>query len=378
MADSDQEKTEAATPRRLEEARKKGQVPRSRELNVLASLLVSGCALLVLGPMMIEGIRKMLVRGLSFDHNLAYDAFAMSEELWAAAIATMLLLAPFFLLMCGVSLLSPLALGGWLFSTDMAMPKFSRINPASGLMRMFSVKSLVELGKAIAKFLLVAVVVVMILSNILQDIITLPLLELDISLKHMASLLILSFLGFSIVLLVVVMIDVPYQIWDHQKQIRMTKQEIREEMKESEGRPEVKMAIRAKQQEISQRRMMEEVPKADVIITNPTHYAVALKYDQSGSGAPIVIAKGKDLIAAKIREIAKENKIVIFSAPPLARALYRSTDLNQQIPENLFVAVAQVLAYIFQLRQAAHSSRVIPHPPTNIPVPEEYTSKEQA
>ena len=290
MADSDQEKTEAATPRRLEEARKKGQVPRSRELNVLASLLVSGFALLVLGPMMVEGIRKMLVRGLSFDHNLAYDAFAMSEELWAAAIATMLLLAPFFLLMCGVSLLSPLALGGWLFSTDMAMPKFSRINPASGLMRMFSVKSLVELGKAIAKFLLVAVVVVMILSNILQDIITLPLLELDISLKHMASLLILSFLGFSIVLLVVVMIDVPYQIWDHQKQIRMTKQEIREEMKESEGRPEVKMAIRAKQQEISQRRMMEEVPKADVIITNPTHYAVALKYDQSGSGAPSVIA----------------------------------------------------------------------------------------
>ena len=286
MADSDQEKTEAATPRRLEEARKKGQVPRSRELNVLASLLVSGFALLVLGPMMVEGIRKMLVRGLSFDHNLAYDAFAMSEELWAAAIATMLLLAPFFLLMCGVSLLSPLALGGWLFSTDMAMPKFSRINPASGLMRMFSVKSLVELGKAIAKFLLVAVVVVMILSNILQDIITLPLLELDISLKHMASLLILSFLGFSIVLLVVVMIDVPYQIWDHQKQIRMTKQEIREEMKESEGRPEVKMAIRAKQQEISQRRMMEEVPKADVIITNPTHNAVALKYDQSGSGAP--------------------------------------------------------------------------------------------
>ena len=290
MADSDQEKTEAATPRRLEEARKKGQVPRSRELNVLASLLVSGFALLVLGPMMVEGIRKMLVRGLSFDHNLAYDAFAMSEELWAAAIATMLLLAPFFLLMCGVSLLSPLALGGWLFSTDMAMPKFSRINPASGLMRMFSVKSLVELGKAIAKFLLVAVVVVMILSNILQDIITLPLLELDISLKHMASLLILSFLGFSIVLLVVVMIDVPYQIWDHQKQIRMTKQEIREEMKESEGRPEVKMAIRAKQQEISQRRMMEEVPKADVIITNPTHNAVALKYDQSGSGAPSVIA----------------------------------------------------------------------------------------
>ena len=176
MADGDQEKTEAATPRRLEEARKKGQVPRSRELNVLASLLVSGFSLLVLGPTIMAGIRKMLVRGLSFDHNLAYDSFAMSEELWAAAIATMLLLAPFFLLMCGVSLLSPLALGGWLFQTDMAMPKFSRIDPASGLMRMFSVKSLVELAKAIAKFLLVAVVVVMILSSILQDIITLTLL----------------------------------------------------------------------------------------------------------------------------------------------------------------------------------------------------------
>jgi flagellar biosynthesis protein FlhB len=378
MADTDQEKTEAATPRRLEEARKKGQVPRSRELNVLASLLVSGFALLVLGPMMIASIRKLLVRGLSFDHNLAYDTFAMSEELWSAAIATMLLLAPFFLLMWAVSLLSPLALGGWLFSGDMAMPKFSRIDPASGLARMFSVKSLMELGKAIAKFLLVAVVVVTILNNILEDIIRLPLLEIEVSLDHMASLLIKSFLGFSIVLLIVVFIDVPYQIWDHQKQVRMTKQEIREEMKDTEGRPEVKMAIRAKQQEIAQRRMMEEVPKADVIITNPTHYAVALKYDQNGGGAPIVIAKGKDLIAAKIREIAKENKIVIFSAPPLARALYRSTDLNQQIPENLFVAVAQVLAYIFQLRQAAHSSRVIPHPPTNIPVPEEYTRKEQA
>src|SRR5687767_8493309 len=228
MAETDQEKTEAATPRRLEEARKKGQVPRSRELNVLASLLVSGIAMLALGPMMITGIRKLLVRGLSFDHNLAYDAFAMSEELWAAAIATMLLLAPFFLLMCAVSLLSPLALGGWLFAGDMAMPKFSRINPASGLARMFSVKSLMELGKAIAKFLLVAVVVVVILSNILEDIVRLPLLEIEVSLDHMASLLIKSFLGFSIVLLIVVMIDVPYQIWDYQKQVRMTKQEIKE------------------------------------------------------------------------------------------------------------------------------------------------------
>jgi flagellar biosynthetic protein FlhB len=378
MADTDQEKTEAATPRRLEEARKKGQVPRSRELNVLASLLVSGLSLLVFGPMMLAGIRQMLVSGLSFDYNRAYDAFAMSEALMAALSATLWVLAPFLLLMCAVSLLSPIALGGWLFSGDMVMPKFSRINPASGLARMFSVKSLVELAKAIAKFLLVAVVVVMILSHILQDIITLPLLQLEVSLDAMAGLLIHSFLGFSIVLLVVVLIDVPYQIWDFQKQVKMTKQEVREEMKDTEGRPEVKMAIRAKQQEIAQKRMMEEVPKADVIITNPTHFAVALKYDQQGGGAPIVVAKGKDLIAAKIREIAKENKIVIFSAPPLARALYRSTDLNQQIPENLFVAVAQVLAYIFQLRQAAHTSRVIPHPPTNIPVPEEYTRKEQA
>jgi flagellar biosynthetic protein FlhB len=378
MADTDQEKTEAATPRRLEEARKNGQVPRSRELNVLASLLVSGIALLLFGPMMLAGIRKMLVSGLSFDHNRAYDAFAMSEALMSALSATLWVLAPFLLLMCAVSLFSPIALGGWLFSGDLLMPKFSRINPASGLARMFSLKSLMELGKAIAKFLLVATVVVMILSHILQDIITLPLLELDVSLDHMASLLITSFLGFSIVLLLVVMIDVPYQIWDYQKQVRMTKQEVREEMKDTEGRPEVKMAIRAKQQEIAQKRMMEEVPKADVIITNPTHFAVALKYDQNGGGAPIVVAKGKDLIAAKIREIAKENKIVIFSAPPLARALYRSTDLNHPIPENLFVAVAQVLAYIFQLRQAAHTSRVIPHPPTNIPVPEEYTRKEQA
>lgn len=375
---SSQEKTEEATSKRLEDARKKGQVPRSKELNTFASLLGAGAAMLVLGPELISGLKELLVSSLNFDQNRAYDAFAMSMQLSSAVRTVMSLLAPIFMVMCGIALLSPMALGGWLFTGSSMAPKYERIDPIKGIGRIFSVKSLLELVKSIAKVTLVASTVYLVFSLVLQDIITLPLRDLTQSMSMAGTLLVKCFMGFSAVLIVVVMIDVPFQLWDHKRQLMMTKQEIRDEMKETEGRPEVKQAIRAKQQEISQRRMMEAVPTADVIITNPTHYAVAVRYDQEGSGAPIVVAKGKDLVAAKIRELARENNVAIFSAPPLARALYASTDLNKEIPENLFIAVAQVLAYIFQLRQAVHSSRVIPHPPTNIKVPEEYTRKEQA
>lgn len=380
MADesSSMERTEEPTSKRLEDARKKGQIPRSRELNMLASLLGSGVALLVLGPLLLDGLRGLLVHSLRFDHARAYDAMAMGSELYAALRETLLLLAPIFLLMICVTLLSPLALGGFLFSGDQLLPKAERIDPFKGLARIFSSKGLLELVKAIAKVLLVATAVAFIFSLVLGDIIRLPLQDFVAALSQSGSLLVNCFIGFSSVLLVVVAIDVPWQLWDYRKQLMMTKQEVRDEMKETEGRPEVKQAIRAKQQEVASRRMMEKVPTADVVITNPTHYAVAIKYDQNGSGAPIVVAKGKDHVAARIREIARENGVALFAAPPLARALFASTDLDQEIPENLFVAVAQVLAYIFQLRQAAKGSRVIPHPPTNIKVPDEYTRKEQA
>lgn len=376
---SSQEKTEEATSKRLEDAHKKGQVPRSRELNTLASLLVAGVALLVLGPAMVDSLKTMLVHSLAFDQARAYDIHAMGVELGASVRDMLLLMAPMLLLMAAVSLVSPIALGGFLFSGDNLLPKYERIDPIKGLARIFSMKSVLELLKAIAKVVLVGLMVYFIGRLVLQDIIMLPLQELGPSMNQAGTLLVKCFLGFSVILLVVVAIDVPYQLYDHKQQLMMTKQEIRDEMKETEGKPEVKQAIRARQQEASQRRMMDAVPKADVIITNPTHYAVAIKYDQSGNGAPVVVAKGKDHMAARIREIARENGVALFAAPPLARALYASTDLNKEIPENLFVAVAQVLAYIFQLRQAVRAAgRVIPHPPTNIPVPDEYTSKEQA
>lgn len=372
------DKTEEATPKRREDARKKGQIPRSRELNTFASLLGSGLALLLLGPLLLEGLQGLLIHSLRFDHARAYDSLAMGSELYAALRSSLLLLAPLFGFMTLVTLFSPLALGGFLFSTEQLLPKFERIDPFKGLARIFSAKGLLELCKAIAKFLLVATMVLFIFKLVLDDIITLPLQDITRAMRQSGSLLVTCFLGFSIVLLVVVAIDVPWQLWDFRQQLMMTKQEIRDEMKETEGKPEVKQAIRARQQEIASRRMMEKVPTADVIITNPTHFAVAIKYDQAGSGAPRVVAKGKDHMAARIRELAKEHGVAIFSAPPLARALFRSTELDQEIPENLFVAVAQVLAYIFQLRQAAAGSRVIPHPPTNIKVPDEYTRKEQA
>lgn len=376
--DSGMDKTEEATPKRREEARKKGQLPRSRELNTCASLLGAGIALLVLGPMVLQGLQELLVHSLRFDHARAYDVHAMSRELYAALRAALVLLLPLMLVLLLVTLASPVALGGFLFSTDQLLPKFERIDPFKGLGRLFSVKSLLELVKAIAKVLLVGSMVVFIFRLVLGDILELPLQDALPAITQSGTLLLQCFLGFSVVLLVVVAIDVPWQLWDFRQQLMMTKQEIRDEMKESEGKPEVKQAIRAKQQEIATRRMMDKVSGADVVITNPTHFAVAIKYDQDGSGAPRVVAKGKDLVAARIRELARDHGVAIFSAPPLARALFRSTELDQEIPQNLFVAVAQVLAYIFQLRQATSGSRVIPHPPTSIKVPDEYTRKEQA
>lgn len=219
---------------------------------------------------------------------------------------------------------------------------------------------------------------VFVIYLVLDDIFALPLKSLTEQMNLTGALFIKCFLGFSSVLLLVALFDVPFQIWDFNKQLKMSKQEIRDEMKETEGKPEVKGAIRARQQEISRQRMMSEVPTADVVITNPTHFAVALRYDESGSGAPKVVARGKDLIAAKIREIAKENGVPLFAAPPLARALYRSTKLNDEIPANLFLAVAQVLAYIFQLRRARHDHDLVLARPTDIPIPEEYSKGDKA
>jgi len=369
-----QERTEQATPKRLQDARKKGQVPRSKELNTVMSLLGAGFGMLFFGRQIVADINWLMVENLSFERDAAFSEALVSLRLEETTIASIYMLLPLLGMLTAVTVLSPLSLGGWVFNASLVAPKMERISPIKGLGRLFSPRSLMELVKAIGKFVLVSATTCLVLYVVLDRILGLSLQPLGAALSSAGSLAIWCLLGFSSVLVLVAAIDVPFQLWQHRRQLRMTKQEVKDELKETEGRPEVRSAIREKQQQIARQRMMTEVPDADVVITNPTHYAVALKYDQFSSGAPRVVAKGKNLVAARIREIAEQNGVVLFSSPPLARALFFSTELNQEIPRNLFLAVAQVMAYVFQLRQAGRNSSERPRPPRNIPVPEEYTT----
>lgn len=372
-----QEKTEEATPKRREDTKKKGQVARSKELNTLVSLVASGVGMMIFGKQIIQDINQMLRDGLSFGRDEAFNTSMLPMNFMDAIMACVSMLAPLMALLAISAIASPMSMGGWVFSGDQIRPKLERISIFKGIGRMFSPKSLMELVKAIGKFFLVGGVACFVLYIVLDDILKLPLQPLSEAFRATGSLFIWCLLAFSSTLILIACIDVPFQIFEFKKQIKMTKQEVKEEMKDTDGRPEVKGAIRERQQEMANKRMMGEVPTADVVITNPTHYAVALRYDQESSGAPRVVAKGTDFIAAKIREIADENEIAIFRAPPLARALYASTELDQEIPGNLFLAVAQVLAYIFQLQQARRGKAKMPVPPRSIKVPEEYTRREQ-
>lgn len=368
---SSQERTEQATPKRRSEAKKKGEVLRSRELNVFVSLLAASIALMVLGKQIMLDLQNFLKNALSLDQTAVADELFILESSYAAVLNATLILLPFFVLMLLSMLLSPLMLGGWTFNLGLLNPKYERIDPWKGFGRIFSIRGLLELLKALGKFLLVAAAVITVLVIIFDDILNLASQSLAESLNLAGNLFIWCFLGFSSVLIVVVAMDVPFQIYSFNKKLKMTKQEIKDEMKETDGRPEVKSAIRDKQQQFAQQRMMSEVPRADVVVTNPTHFAVALQFDDSKHQAPVVIAKGRNLVAARIREIAEDNQITVFSAPPLARALYISTEINQEIPHNLFQAVAQVLAYVFQLRDYRPGNERPIHP-QRLPVPEEY------
>lgn len=368
---SAQEKTEQATQKRKTDARKKGEVLRSRELTIFLSLMAAGGGILALGPQIIEDLKTLLTDRLALSRSAAFSNFGVTNAMNETIGDFSLMLFPFFALMLISMVSAQILLGGVTMNFGLLAPKGERISILKGFGRIFSVNGLVELIKAIAKCTLVGATVVFVIGIFLDDILTLSVRPIFSSLSMVGNIFTWSFFGFSAVLVLVAAIDVPFQISSFSKKLKMTKQEIKDEMKETEGRPEVKSAIRAKQQEVAQQRMMSAVPTADVVITNPTHYAVAIKYEEAGNSAPVVIAKGRDLVAANIREVAGKNDIPLFSAPPLARALYSSTEINQQIPENLFLAVAQVLAYVFQLRDAVGARRK-PKPPTNLPVPEEY------
>ena len=371
MAENDSgERTVDATPRRREEARKKGQVVRSREL-ATAGITIGGAAgLWSLGDDLALSMEQ-LTRGMfvqAADHIDTPTALpaAFGEAILLAIYAAL----PILLLLYAISLLASIAVGGVSFSAEALQPKFDRMSPAKGLGRMFGVQALVELVKAAGKFIVLGLVTALILNNYTDEFLTLGRSGVRETLTHALDLLGFTFLLVSLSLLIIVAIDLPFQLWNFNKQLKMSKQEVREEYKEMEGKPEVKGRIRRLQRELAQRRMMQNVPQADVVITNPEHYAVALKYDPSKPGAPVVLAKGLDLIALQIRQVAGAHNVQIFEAPPLARALYHTTEIDQEIPEGLYLAVAQVLAYVFSLRQFGTAQR---RPrPEDYPIPDEY------
>ncbi|MCP4494671.1 MAG: flagellar biosynthesis protein FlhB [Gammaproteobacteria bacterium] len=369
--DNGQEKTEQPTPKKLADAKRKGQVPRSKELNSMSIMVLGSLGLLFMGSYMLSHIGMMMQQGFSLSRAQLFDHDSLLEMLGLAISTAFTGIAPFLVLMTLTAIFAPALLGGWSFSVEALAFKGDRINPLKGLKRIFSANGLMELVKAIAKFLVVSVVAVMYLWSKSDELLSLGSQPLSIALSHGAYLLGMSFLVVSSTLILISTIDVPYQLWDHAQKLKMTLQEVRDEMKDTEGKPEVKSKIRMIQQQLAQQRMMESVPEADVIITNPTHFAVALKYRHQEMAAPLVVAMGGDLIALKIREIAEHNSVEIFEAPPLARALYAHSELNREIPGHLFFAVAQVLAFVFQLKTArVHGLEIPQRPDPYIPTDE--------
>lgn len=367
--DSDLEKTEPASARRLEQARADGDVPRSRELATCTLLLAAGVGFWFLGDSLIRHMNRMLVSGLTFERAHAFDADLLLARLAASLGEVLFSFAPLVGLMLLVALASPLLIGGWLFSAQALQPNFGRMNPLKGLGNMVSVRAATELGKAIGKTLLVGSVAWMVISSQIDTVLGLSVEPLATGGAHLGDLLLGSFISIVSALVVIALIDAPYQMWQYANKLKMTKQEARQEAKESDGNPEIKAKIRAQQREMARRRMMSEVPGADVVITNPTHYAVALKYADRAMRAPKVVAKGADAVAARIREIAGASKVPTLESPALARALYRHAELGDEIPEALYTAVAEVLAYVFQLRTFGEQGGVRPQVPRAVQVP---------
>lgn len=374
MADADssaQEKSLDPTPKRLEDARREGQVARSRDLAHLLMLGAAGGALFFLVRPLMQACRRVMADGLHFDYTAVSDPAAMTQRFFDAMVTALVALAPVLGILLLAAVTAPLTMGGFIFVVKQVEPKWSRLNPLSGIARMFSLRSFVELAKVMLVALLLAVLGTAFLTYRLPEFAALAMSSLPDGLHQTGQLLALGFFTLIAGLLVTAAIDVPFQLFSHHRQLKMSLDEVRREEKEVQGDPHVKARIRSAQREMARKRMMAAVPTADVVVTNPTHYAVALKYVEGQSVAPQVVAKGADALAAKIRELAQDHQVPLLSAPPLARALYRHVDLGAEIPAALYTAVAQVLAYVFQLRRWAAGERAVVYPvePEDIEVP---------
>jgi len=351
MAESDAgERSEDPTAKKQKESKDKGQVARSKELNAAALLIAAGLVFISIGQYSASGIMVVLKENFILSRTEIYDTASMLIALGHSLEKSFLLLAPIFGLFMLVALVAPIAVGGFSFSMKAAAPKKNKLSPAKGFKRMFGPTAAMELIKSIGKFAVVATFALTYLRGQFDVFMGLGQGGIQSEVINGLTILTQSFLMIASSLILIVAIDVPFQIWNHKRQLKMTKQEVKDEMKDTEGKPEVKGRIRQQQREVSYRRMMAAVPEADVVITNPEHFSVALKYSDQLI-APIVVAKGVDETAMKIREIARAHEVPIFAAPPLARAVFYSTKLDHPIPEGLYLAVAQVLAYVYQLKE---------------------------
>jgi len=352
MAESESggERTEEPSARRLQEAREQGQIPRSRELGNFATMIGGSAVLVAIGARLAEQLASILQRGLHVDATVLADPDSMLASLGEAVIGAMFILLPVFGVLIVLILLAAIAVGGWNFSPQALGVDFTRMNPVEGLKRLFGLQGVTELVKALLKCLVVGGVCYGVGLHLFHPVMALGHMAPRTAIGQSAMLMAWAFVWLCASLALVAAVDVPLQLFQFNRSLRMTRQELKDESKESEGRPETKQRIRQMQQMLARRRMMHKVPKADVVIVNPTHFAVALKYDARNMRAPRVLAKGVDLVALNIRRIAEQHRIAVFESPKLARALYRSTDLDREIPAGLYMAVAQVLSYVFRVR----------------------------
>lgn len=373
MADDDstQEKTEEATPRRKEKAREDGQIPRSRDLTTSAVLIMGAVGLWMFGGHAANTLLNVLRFNFSLEREVLFDPNKMLAHLASSFYESLWALLPIFAVLLIAAIVGPTILGGFLFSGKSIAPKLNRLDPLAGLKRMFSLKSLVELGKSIGKVLVVVFMAYLTLKLFETQLLDLARESLEVGVRHSLYISLWATLLISCSTILIAAVDVPFQIWEHSKKLKMSRQDIKDEMKDSDGKPEVKGRMRQMQREMANRRQMASVPKADVIITNPTHFAVALRYDPDTMATPILLAKGTDQTAMKIREIAREYKIEQVRSPVLARAIYHTTQIDGEIPQGLYLAVAQVLAYVFQLRNFRKGRGERPDFPSNIRVPKD-------
>lgn len=372
MADvSDHDRTEPASQRRLDQAREEGHVPQSRELSAFLVLIAGAGGVWVMGGWLTGRVGDLVRHGLNLNYRAAFDVSVMGGMLAELAADALVTLAPLLLVLTLASLAGPLVLGGRVFSAKAVAADFSRVDPVKGFGRIFSVHGLAELFKALAKAALIGGLALWVIWHEHEPLFNLHSQPLHSGLASFFSLVMLSTVLIIGGMAMIAAADVPFQLWQYHSKLRMTKEEIRQEAKELEGDPKVKARVRSQQREMARRRMMAEVPRADVVVTNPTHYAVALKYEAAQMSAPQVVAKGRGLLAQKIREVAGDHGVTMLEAPPLARALYRHAELGDQVPAALYTAVAEVMAYVYQLNAYLCQGAPAPSVPSDVHVPPE-------